>query len=503
MQFHQKLFTGILLLLIGMVLGALLMIYRGGLQPDDRAEVKVTEITRSSGGEEAEAGMNMPEMPFRNVAKDLTPSVVYIESSVSMRDREMPDDENHDFDDNFWDRFMDRRSQTIGSGVIISEEGYIITNNHVVGEGGDGIRVHLTDKRYYDARVVGRDPSTDIAVLKIDANDIQPAVLGDSEELQVGDWVMAIGNPFQLQSTVTAGIVSALGRDVDIIRDQMPIENFIQTDAAINQGNSGGALVNSHGELIGINTAIATESGTYQGYGFAVPINMAFKIARDIIEHGSVQRGMMGVSIVSLSQDRAEELGMEKIAGVEIQGVASGGSADKAGIKPGDVVLKVGEHEVNEPNQLQARVAMLDPGDDVNITLVRNGETLEKNLNLIDRDDEIIASWQEEQTQPYNEMFIQPQDEDIEVREFEIGLEVARVEDDGDKHLIVLQVVAGSPADRAGLRTEHRILEVDGEPVATLDQLEEALALGMSNDEELNVMIKNIQGEEEELTVPY
>lgn len=500
MQFHQKLFTGILLLLIGMVLGALLMIYRGGFQPDDRAEVKVTEITRSSGS--SESGMEMPEVPFRNVAKDLTPSVVYIESSVSMDDRDMPDDDYHDFDDNFWDRFMDRRAQSIGSGVILSEEGYIITNNHVVGEDRNGIRVHLTDKRYFEARVVGRDPSTDIAVLKIDADDIKPAVLGDSEELQVGDWVMAIGNPFQLQSTVTAGIVSALGRDVDIIRDQMPIENFIQTDAAINQGNSGGALVNTHGELIGINTAIATESGTYQGYGFAVPINMAFKIAKDIIEYGSVKRGMLGVSIVSLSQDRAEELGMDAIEGVEIQDVASGGSADNAGIEAGDVVLKVGEHEVNEPNQLQARVAMLSPGEEVTITLVRNGETIEKALELIDRDDDIIASWQDEQAQPYNEMFIEPED-DIEVREFEIGVEVAKVEEDDDSRLIVLQVVAGSPADMAGLRTEHKILEVDDEPVQTLDQIEEALAIGMSNDDELRILIENTDGEEEELTVPY
>lgn len=488
----------------GMVLGALLMIYRGGLEPDDRAEVRVTEITRSAGGDATpETGMNLPEVPFRNVAEDLTPSVVYIESSVSVEDRGVPDDGYHDLEDGFWDRFMERRAQTIGSGVIISEDGYIITNNHVVGEDRNGIRVHLYDKRYFEARIVGRDPSTDIAVLKIDAAEIRPAVLGNSDEVKVGDWVMAIGNPFQLQSTVTAGIVSALGRDVDIIRDQMPIEHFIQTDAAINQGNSGGALVNAHGELIGINTAIATESGTYQGYGFAVPINMAFKIAKDLIEYGHVQRGMMGVSIASLSQDRAKDLGMDKIKGVEILEVASGGSADSAGLQGGDVILKVGDYEVNEPNQLQARVAMLDPEDQVEVTYYRDGDIDTKTLTLIDREDDVITSWQQDQMQSYQDLFIEPQEEDIEVREFEIGLEVAKIKDGDEDRLVVLQVIAGSPADMAGLRTEHRILEVDGEPVETFNQLEEALAIGMSHDEVFMILVETPDGEQLELQVPY
>ena len=507
MQFHQRLFTGILLLLIGILLGALVMIYRGGLEPDDRAEVQVTEVKRSSGGSaDTAAGSEIARAQglFQNTAKEVTPSVVYIESSVSMRDRGMPDDDYHDFDDDggFWDNFMDRRAQTIGSGVILSEEGYILTNNHVVGDSGDGIRVNLDDKRYFDARVVGRNPSTDLAVLKIDADNLQPATLGDSDEVTVGDWVMAVGNPFQLQSTVTAGIVSALGRDVDIIREQMPIENFIQTDAAINQGNSGGALVNAHGELIGINTAIATESGTYQGYGFAVPINMAFKIASDIIEYGEFRRGMMGVEIAPVTQDRAEALEMDRIRGVEIMGVASGGGADMAGIRENDVIIEVDGREVNEPNQLQARVAILDPDDDVEIKVVRDGEEISKTLTLSDSQDQEIASWQEDQTPAEPEMFLEPRDDDIEVREFEVGLEVAKVAyDDEESELVILRVIPDSPADYANLQSEQTILEVDGDQVSTLNELEEALVLGMTTEDSFSITVKTVDGDQEEIEI--
>lgn len=482
------------------------MIFRGDLEQDDSAEVQVTEVKRSVGegrSPEAGSGWEGPEIDFQDVARDVTPSVVYIESSVSVSDRGMPDDEHHEFeDDGFWDNFFDRRAQTIGSGVILSEEGYIITNNHVVGESRSGIRVNLADKRYYDARVVGRDPSTDLAVLKIDADDLNPIVLGDSDEVRVGDWVMAVGNPFQLKSTVTAGIVSALGRDVDIIRDRMPIENFIQTDAAINQGNSGGALVNNHGELIGINTAIATESGTYQGYGFAVPVNMAFKIASDIIEYGEFRRGMMGIEIASMTQDRAEELALDRIEGVEIVGVATGGGADESGIEENDVILKVDGHEVNEPNQLQARIAVLDPEDEVEVVLIRDGEELTKTISLSDSSDEAIASWQEEQPSFEQDMFIEPYEDDLEFRDFEIGFEVAEFEYDNETELVILRIIPGSPAYQTELQTEQVIREIDDEPVTNLTELEEALALGMSTEGDVSILVEERDGEEIQIDVP-
>lgn len=482
------------------------MILRGDFEQDDSAEVQVTEVKRSVGQDrstEADSGWDGPQGDFQNVARDVTPSVVYIESSVSVNDSRMPDDEHHDFeDDGFWDNFLDRRAQSIGSGVILSEEGYILTNNHVVGESRSGIRVNLADKRYYEARVVGRDPSTDLAVLKIDADDLTPAVLGDSDEVRVGDWVVAIGNPFQLKSTVTAGIVSALGRDVDIIRDQMPIENFIQTDAAINQGNSGGALVNNYGELIGINTAIATESGAYQGYGFAVPVNMAFKIARDIIEYGEFRRGMLGVEIAPMSQSRAEELGLERIEGVEIVDIASGGGADESGIVENDVILKVDGHEVNEPNQLQARIAVLNPQDEVEVVLIRDNEEMTKTISLTDRSDEAIASWQDQQPSFEQEMFMEPHEDDLRIRDFEIGLEVAELEYDDETELVILRVIPGSPAYQTDLQTEQVILEVDDEPVSNLTELKEALALGMSSDGDVSMLVKDRDGEEVRIDVP-
>ena len=237
------------------------------------------------------------------------------------------------------------------------------------------IRVTLNDKRIFTARVVGRDPSTDLAVLKIESDGLPHVLVGDSDLVEVGDWVVAVGNPFRLRSTVTVGIVSALGRNVDIIADQMRIESFIQTDAAINRGNSGGALVNQFGELVGINTAIATENGAYQGYGFAIPSNMAFKISQDLIEFGSVKRGYLGVNIVSVGQDRAAQLGLPAIEGVEIVNILRNSAAESIGLRNNDVILSVDGVKVNEANHLQERVALRRPGEEVNLEIWRSGTT--------------------------------------------------------------------------------------------------------------------------------
>lgn len=261
--------------------------------------------------------------------------------------------------------------QGSGSGVILTRDGFIVTNNHVI-DNADEIKVVLNDKRSYDAKLVGRDPSTDIALLKINANDLPFIPFGNSEEIKVGQWVLAIGNPFNLNSTVTAGIVSAKARNIQIIQGSYAIESFIQTDAAVNPGNSGGALVDLKGELIGINTAIASRTGSYSGYSFAIPSSIAKKIVSDIIEFGEVQRAILGVSTKDLNSEIAEKNGIKDIKGVFVAEVIDGGAAEIAGIKAGDVILDINGFEVNSPNQLQEQVSKYRPNQQVDITVNRN-----------------------------------------------------------------------------------------------------------------------------------
>ncbi|MGC9151573.1 MAG: Do family serine endopeptidase [Microbacter sp.] len=260
-----------------------------------------------------------------------------------------------------------------GSGVIISTDGYIVTNNHVI-EGSDNIQVVLNDKRKFDATVVGTDPNTDLALLKIDAKDLPTITYGNSDELKVGQWVLAVGNPFNLTSTVTAGIVSAKGRNINIISSKMPIESFIQTDAAINPGNSGGALVNTNGELVGINTAIASQTGTYDGYGFAIPVNIVKKVVADLKKYGVVQRAVLGVTIQDINADLAKQKNLKTLNGAYIAGVSEPGAAKDAGIKEGDVIVKINSTPVNSVSDLQSQISQFQPGDKITVTLNRDGE---------------------------------------------------------------------------------------------------------------------------------
>ncbi len=322
---------------------------------------------------------------FRQVADRVTPSVVYIEVETPPgRDR------YHDFDEDE-EGFLWRYPlpEAVGSGVLISAEGHVVTNHHVV-EDAEHVRVTLSDKRTFDARIVGADPSTDLAVLAIEGGENLPAILlGDSDGLHAGEWVLAVGNPFRLRSTVTAGIVSATGRQVNIIEDDYGIEDFIQTDAAINPGNSGGAVVNLHGELVGISTAIATETGSNQGYGFAVPVNLMTRVAGDIIEYGAVQRGYLGVRIQTVDAALAQRLGMDRIRGVYIAGIAYNGAASLAGIRSEDVILSVDERIVNAANELQSVIARRRPGDELVVQVWRDGEVRDLPVALRSRDDSV------------------------------------------------------------------------------------------------------------------
>lgn len=260
-----------------------------------------------------------------------------------------------------------------GSGVIISGDGYIVTNNHVI-DGSEQVFVTLNDKREFKAELIGADPSTDLALLKIKGDDFHSVPWGNSDELRVGEWVLAVGNPFNLTSTVTAGIVSAKGKNIGIIQDQYRMESFIQTDAAVNRGNSGGALVNIEGKLVGINTAIISPSGGYAGISFAVPVGIVEKVVKDLIEYGVVQRAILGVSIQDITSELAKEKDLDKIEGVYISGVRDDGAAKAAGIEAGDVIISVNENLVNSSGELQEQVSRYRPNDKVEVVVKRNGK---------------------------------------------------------------------------------------------------------------------------------
>ncbi len=474
MPLHQKILTGILVLLTGMLLGALLMLMRGNWMPPERVEVRYTEVMRSSQHPDTmqTTSFSGPASLFGDIAEKVIPAVVYIETEVSMQ-QAMPNDEHHQFENQFWDRFLPRRrAQSIGSGVLISRDGYILTNHHVIDGADRRIRVMTHDRKQYQAVIVGSDPSTDLAVIKIETEDATPIVIGNSDQVRIGDWVMAVGNPFRLRSTVTAGIVSALGRDVDIITDRMRIESFIQTDAAINRGNSGGALVNTNGELIGINTAIASESGTYQGYGFAVPVNMAMKIGQDMIEHGSVQRAFLGVEITSVDYEQARRRGLSHVGGVEVRNLVPMGSADLGGLRRGDVILAVNGFPVDAANRLQERIALMRPGEEVKLNVWRDNSLVDISFPLKGLEDDTIREWASTAPPSREPMEFEPDSESaVPQKSFDAGFtlaELAVLEEMPRNELVVVRVDQGSASYEAGLRTEDVITHLDGVPMESL-----------------------------------
>lgn len=309
-----------------------------------------------------------------------TPTVVHIKSNIMVQSRR-----RGMFGDPFFDDFFGpsrpRSAQSSGSGVITSPDGYIVTNNHVV-ENAQALEVVLNDGRSYPATIVGTDPSTDLALIKVDEEDLPFLPFGNSDQVEIGEWVLAVGNPFNLSSTVTAGIVSAKARNINILKEQTAIESFIQTDAAVNPGNSGGALVNSRGELIGINTAIASPTGAYAGYSFAVPAEIVKKIIQDLMVHGVVQRAFLGAEMIELNGVVSKKLGLDEIHGVYIEAVNPGGSVAKAGIEPGDVIVKVDGKMLKNAAELQEYVGRKRPGDTIAATINRNGSTKEIDIKL-------------------------------------------------------------------------------------------------------------------------
>lgn len=356
-----------------------------------------------------------------------------------------------------------------GSGVVISSEGYIVTNNHVI-ENASEIHVILNDNAEYIAKIVGADPSTDLAVLKIDgATNLVPMKFGNSDNLKIGEWVLAVGNPFNLTSTVTAGIVSAKARNINLLsertdKDIVPIESFVQTDAAVNPGNSGGALVNTIGELVGINTAIASQTGAYSGYSFAIPVNLVKKVVKDLIDYGLVQRAYLGVQISSINQELKEKEKLPNLKGVYINSVIDGGAADKSGLKTGDVILKIGLKEVNSPAQLQEEIGKQRPGDKVVVTVrKKNGDeaTMDILLRNKDGDTELLSKEEISKNSALGATFIELSAKEKKDLNISFGVKV--------------KTLSAGKIKTLGITEGTIITKVNNEPIETVEELTEKL----------------------------
>jgi serine protease Do len=321
---------------------------------------------------------------FIEASANVTPTVVHIKNS---RSETYIDPFYFDPFDFFGGgngmRQQKRDASSTGSGVIISQDGYIVTNNHVV-QGAEKLEVTLDDKRVFEGTLVGTDPNTDLAVIKISAKNLAFCPWGNSDEVQVGEWALAVGNPFNLNSTVTAGIISAKGRDINIINGQSKIESFLQTDAAVNPGNSGGALVNMKGELIGINTAIASRNGVYEGYAFAVPANLVKKIVEDLVDFGSVKRGYLGINVSDIDEKLAQSEGLKILQGAYVGGFSDHSAARDAGIKKGDVITKIDGKSVKNRPMMMELVSRKRPGDVVEVTVNRDGDDRTFSVKLVD-----------------------------------------------------------------------------------------------------------------------
>lgn len=299
-------------------------------------------------------------------------AVVHIKTEMQVRSNSY-EDFFGPFRDYFGNPYHSNTFVAFGSGVIISPDGYIVTNNHVV-ENADKISVTFNNKKELTAEVVGTDPRTDLALIKVDANNLDYLTYGDSDKLKIGEWVLAVGNPFNLTSTVTAGIISAKARNIDILGAQSAIESFIQTDAVVNRGNSGGALVNTSGQLVGINAAIASHTGVYEGYSFAIPVNIVKKVVDDLMKYGKTQRAYIGVRINDIDAEFAQKKGLDGVKGIYVAGVVENSGADKAGIEEGDVILAIDGSEINSVSALMGNIAQHSPGDVIKVTVNRDND---------------------------------------------------------------------------------------------------------------------------------
>lgn len=429
---------------------------------------------------------------FVRIAKAVTPAVVNI--STMRQGRESGQGHSTPFDDPFFRRFFgdeffrrfeapkERKERSLGSGVIVDATGLIVTNNHVVNK-ADEIKVLLSDKREFKAKLVGTDSKTDLALLRVEAENLHTIPWGDSDALEVGEFVLAVGNPFGLNQTVTMGIVSAIGRASMGIAEY---EDFIQTDAAINPGNSGGALVNVRGELIGINTAIFSQSGGNMGIGFAVPSAMARSVLEQLIKGGKVVRGWLGVSIQELSPELAQQFGITETKGVLVSEVLDGSPAKRAGLERGDVILEYDRKPVESPSQLRNAVARTTVGKKTTIKYVRDKRTKTVEIAIDEQPKSVAKSGGEESEESVSSSGVLS---DLEVREVTAELAKRLGLAATEKGVVISQVRSGSVAEEAGLKEGDLILEINRRPVTTLRSYENA-ASQVAKDQPVLLLIK-------------
>ena len=448
---HMKNNSTLILTLISSFLGALIGVSAYVFFFNPTTEIYVEQQTKARLAAESEFILSeRAEKVFRSAAptdfidaaKMSRSAVVFIESSVPI-----PGSNYH----------TRKISKSTGSGVIISNDGYIVTNYHVI-KGADKIQVTLNDNREYKADILGFDDQTDLALLKIESSQLPFVVFGNSDSLQIGEWVLAVGNPFRLQSTVTAGIVSAKARSINILERQ-GIESFIQTDAAVNPGNSGGALINTNGELIGINTAILSSSGGYEGFSFAIPSKLVKKVVRDIKEYGAVQRGWLGVTIYDVNSDMADQLNLPDVKGVMLDALTRDGAAKSGGLAVGDVILSVDNVPTNTTPQFMEIIGQQRPGDEINIRFWRNGReenrsiTLRNQLNTTDfvavRKDKTLT------------------DIGFELREMDSN----EIQKTGNKGVYVVSVFHNSKAGEANIEPGYIITSINREKVTTVNEV--------------------------------
>lgn len=428
------------------------------------------QITQNSNGETMTAipaSYALPQAPpqigpdFTNAAEMTVHAVVHIKTEVRRR--------TSVYDEFFYEFFGRPQPQynqplvATGSGVIITSDGFIVTNNHVV-HNAERLEVTLNDKRTYEAEIVGTDPSTDLALIKIAEQNLPFLTYGDSDDVRIGEWVLAVGNPFNLTSTVTAGIVSALARDINILGTNSAIESFIQTDAPVNRGNSGGALVNTNGDLIGINAAIASNTGSYTGYSFAIPVNIVKKVVNDFINYGEIQRAYIGVTIRDIDSDFASEMDLQDLQGVYVVSVVENSSAYDANIEPEDVILAIDGKEINSVSRLMESVGQHNPGDRIMVTLRRDGKITEREVLLKNRQNtfDVLTHEELELTEKLGATF------EIVSSEEKDQLGIAH----GMK---IVELQRGKLMDK-GIREGFIITEIDKNPVRSADDINNLLS---------------------------
>ncbi len=491
----RPMLAALVLVALGVIIGAAIVSFFGedGVSSAFAQMRKRVELGSGQPPVKVESSAQVLNNAFIAVSKAVNPSVV----TVAVVTERKADPRMKQFEDFFGFRFFGPnqrgqrgqqpdeeesegfRSQGSGSGVIVTGDGFIVTNNHVIEDAKD-ITITTFDGHELKAKLIGRDELTDLAVIKVEPKSgigLTPAFVGNSDEVQVGEWVVAVGNPFgTLQSTITSGIVSAKGRGLSG-RGGYNVENYIQTDAAINPGNSGGGLFNLEGKLIGINTAIATRTGAFQGYGFAIPANLMRSVVEDLLDDGKINRGYIGVQITSINEATAKAVGLDKISGVMVQEVFKNGAGKAAGLQEGDVILEVDGTPVKTSNELQSLVSMRRAGDNVNLTVWRDGKRIGKTVTLKARDDE-----KEVAAEPGRPSAPADKDTDNAPIKFEnLGLTIEPLTSEQRRELevsggvLISKVAPYSEAAKIGLRPGAVILKADKQALQSAKQLKDIL----------------------------